>query len=78
MRITIVGIKDTRFTNKETGEVITGQSIHFEYCERNVHGFAVDRCFLSEVKKLKQIPDVPCEADLFYNKYGKVDEIIVR
>lgn len=78
MKITIVGIKDTRFTNKETGEVISGQSIHFEYDDEHVEGVAVDRCFLSEKKKLSPRPHVPVEATLFYNKYGKVDEIVVR
>lgn len=78
MKITIVGIKDIRFTNKDTGEVISGQSIHFEYDGDNIEGVAVDRCFLSEKKKLVPRPSLPVEANLFYNKYGKVDEIIVR
>lgn len=77
MKITIVGIKNTKFTNKETGELVEGQTVFFEHEDEYVNGLAVDKCFLSRNKMLVPIPHVPVGANLFYNKYGKVDEIIV-
>lgn len=78
MVIEILGIKDTRFMNKETGEVVEGQSVYFSYDDEKVIGVATDRCFLTRSKKLDPVPALPAMADLYYNKYGKVDEIIVK
>lgn len=78
MVIEIVGIKDTRFTNKETGEHIEGQTVFFEYDDDNVNGVATDKCFLSNKKKIVPVPHIPAMAELYYNKYGKVDEIIIK
>lgn len=78
MRIEIVGIKDTKFKNRETGEVIEGQSVFFEYEDEKVNGLATDKCFLSKAKAIVPVPHLPVDADLYYNKYGKVDEIRIN
>lgn len=78
MVIEIVGIKETGFTNRDTGERVEGQTVYFEYEDYNVNGVATDKCFLSIRKKIVPIPNLPAVADLFYNKYGKVDEIIIK
>lgn len=78
MKIEIVGIKDTKFKNQETGEVVEGQSVYFEYEDECCVGYMTDKVFLPTRKKLTPVPHIPCEADLYYNKYGKVDEIKIR
>lgn len=78
MKITIVGIKNIKFTNKETGEVVEGQTVFFEHEDKYVSGLAVDKCFLSRNRMLVPVPHVPVGANLFYNKYGKVEEISVN
>lgn len=77
MVIEIVGIKDTKFTSKETGELVEGQTVYFEHDDDNAWGVVTDRCFLSSRKKIVPVPSMPARANLYYNKYGKVDEIII-
>lgn len=78
MNITIQGIKQTRFVNKETGETIEGQSVFFTYEDEKIIGLGTDKCFLTRSKEIVPVPALPCEANLYYNKYGKVDEILIR
>lgn len=77
MKIIIVGVKDSRFTNRESGEVISGQSIFFEFEESHTLGLQTDKCFLSESKKIVPVPSLPASASLYYNKYGKVESIVL-
>lgn len=75
MLIEIVGIKDVSFSNKETGERVEGQSVFFEYEDDRTQGVATDKVFLSSLKKLVPVPSLPCSANLYFNKFGKVDSI---
>lgn len=77
MKIIIVGVKDTKFSNRETREVIEGQSLYFEFEDSHTRGMQTDKCFLPASRKLVPEPSVPCAANLYYNKYGKVDSIIL-
>lgn len=78
MKVTIVGIKPTRFTPKDSEREINGQSVYFEYTDRNTIGVATDKCFLSASRMLEVIPDMPCDASISYNKYGKVEDIFLE
>lgn len=75
MIITIIGCRDTSFTT-QTGEVISGQTIWFTEPLPSGKGKGVkaDKAFLSQ-NKVVYPAQLPCEADIFYNKYGKVDSI---
>lgn len=75
MLIEIVGIKDVSFSNKETGERVEGQSVYFEYEDDRTQGVATDKVFLSSRKELVPVPSLPCSANLYFNKFGKVDSI---
>lgn len=77
MKVILVGYKDTRFENLNSHEIIEGQTIYFEYEQDKVHGVATDRAFLPVSKRIVPAPSVPCTASIFYNKYGKIDEVVI-
>lgn len=78
MKVTLVGIKPVSFVPKGSEDAITGQNIFFEFQSRNTIGVETDKCFLSHSRMIEVIPDLPCEATISYNKYGKVVEIYIE
>lgn len=75
MEVTLVGKKKVNFTNKDTGEVITGTSLHFTYDGGlNTSGLLTDKVFVKP-EKMPRIDTFPAPAEIYWNKYGKVDEI---
>ena len=77
MNVQIVGIKPTRFKPQNSDSEIVGQNIFFEYEQENVIGVCTDSCFLSQKKEIEVIPHLPAEAKIFYNKFGKVEELVL-
>lgn len=73
MTITIIGCRDTSFT-AQSGEKISGQTIWFTSPLDRGRGVQADRAFLSQRKAVTPV-DLPCDAEIFYNKYGKVDSV---
>lgn len=78
MRITIVGIKDVNFTPKDSDRPVFGQNVYFEYDDKFTRGFVTDRCFLPSGHGTLDPVDLPCEAEIYYNKFGKVDSIVLK
>lgn len=76
MKIILVGVKNTRFT-AQTGEVISGQTIYFEFEDLHTRGLQTDKAFLPDSRRLTPEPSVPCSGSIFYNKYGKVESVIL-
>lgn len=75
MKMNLVGIRDTRFTNKDTGEVISGQTIFVSYEDEHVIGLKTDKLFLSEKKRINARPG--CVIDVQFNMYGKISAVAV-
>lgn len=75
MKGQVVGIKQSNFTAKETGEVITGTTIYFLSEDENVEGFLADRLFLTARKLAHYQPCLKDIVDIQYNRFGKVDTI---
>lgn len=76
MNIQIVGLKNTEFTTKD-GLLIQGQSVYFTFKDNNTIGVQTDKCFLPSRKALYPEPILPAEAEIYYNKYGKVDSVVL-
>lgn len=77
MKAILVGYRDVNFTNKDTGEVISGQSIFIEYEDFNVHGLATTKIFLPSDMRLTPAPSLPTTVNIEFNMRGKVQSINV-
>lgn len=74
MEVTIIGVRNVSFTTKE-GVFIEGQTIWYTTpIDKNGRGFQADKAFISLPKKINP-SDLPCAADIYYNKFGKVDSV---
>lgn len=77
MKAILVGYRDVNFTNHDSGEVISGQSIFIEYEDSNVCGLASTKLFLPSSKRLTPAPSLPTTVNIDFNMRGKVDSITV-
>ena len=77
MKAILVGYRDVNFTNKDTGEVISGQSIFIEFEESGVAGLATTKIFLPSDKRLTPAPSLPTTVNIEFNMRGKVQSIAV-
>lgn len=75
MIIEIVGIQDVKYTSKKTGNEVRGQKLFFTFPDENIRGVGTDNVFLNRNNEIIPEPALPATAELFYNKYGNVDEI---
>lgn len=75
MKAQIVGIRNTKFTAQETGELISGQTVYFLFEDDNVQGFVADRMFLSDNKLAHYRPVLKDFVDIQYNRFGKVASV---
>lgn len=48
MQTKILGIQVVDFTNKDTGEIIKGVSLHTAFKEKGINGLAVQRFFIRD------------------------------
>lgn len=76
MNIQIVGLKKTEFTTKD-GTLISGQSVYFTFEDDRTKGLQTDKCFLPSRKALYPEPNLPADAEIYYNRYGKVDAVVL-
>ena len=70
----VVGFKRTQFQARDNGQTISGWTIHVQFEDPNVTGYAGDRFFLSD-GKCDYKPVVGDRINVYYNKYGKIDSI---
>ena len=77
MKAILVGYRDVNFTNKDSGDVISGQSIFIEYEDFNVHGLATTKIFLPSDKRLPPAPPLPTTVNIEFNMRGKIQSITV-
>lgn len=75
MRFSIIGVRNTSFKT-DTGDFISGQTIWFTepVPPQKGKGFKADRAFLPERKAIS--PDMlPCECEIYFNRFGKVESV---
>lgn len=77
MLVTVIGVRDVSFTTKD-GVFIEGQSVWYTIpIESHGRGEQAEKGFLPLPKKLNP-SDLPCLADLYFNRYGKIDSISIH
>lgn len=74
---TILGKKAVSFTASD-GRVIEGTTIYVGYEADGVDGLAADKLFVTPEKMPQKGLVVGTDVDLLFNRYGKVDRIIVE
>lgn len=77
MKAILVGYRDVNFTDKESGNSISGQSIFIEYEEDGVHGLATTKIFLPSSKRLTPAPSLPTTVNIEFNMRGRVQSVSV-
>lgn len=75
MRVTIIGVRTVSFTSKE-GLAIRGQNVFFTepIPAGKGYGLSAEKVFIPERLSINT-SIIPVEADILFNRYGKVDEI---
>lgn len=79
MKVMVLGTKKIAFVNKE-GEEIRGLKLFYGWEnpeDPNLSGMETADCFLTEAKTPKKDLAVGTEATIYYNRFGKVDAVIV-
>ena len=73
---TCIGIRSVDFKAQD-GNQISGLNIWLTYEDEHIQGVGAEKVFIpsSRVPKLSFMPSVGCTCELFYNKYGKVQDI---
>ena len=77
MKHTVLGKKAVSFTAAD-GKVIEGTTLFVAYDDDNVIGMAADKIFISAAKMPKGGIEVGSDIDIYFNRFGKVDSIIVN
>lgn len=76
MQTKILGIQEVDFTNKDTGEIIKGVSLHTAFREDGVNGLAVRKFFIRDgsiaLPKDIQANEV---LELGFNYKGRIESI---
>lgn len=76
MKHTLLGLKKVSFTAAD-GKVVDGTTLYVAYDADGVEGMATDKLFVTAAKMPKKDLVVGNDLDIFFNRFGKVDSIIV-
>jgi len=75
MKVTLLGYRETNFTDEKTGEIVRGVTIHYTVpmTGRNCFGDEAERKFIHESKK-DSLPElIPgAQYDIDYSSKGKI------
>ena len=74
----IIGLKRSKFTPKDSDQEISGYTLYLTEEREDVQGYAADRVFVSDKKLGPYQPAVGDEVRIYYNRWGKVDEVQVK
>lgn len=74
----IIGLKKSSFKPKDSDQEIKGVTLYLTEERDGVEGLAADHVFVSDKKLGPYLPAVGDEVRIFYNRWGKVDEIQVK
>lgn len=70
----VVGFARSQFQAKDNGQTITGWNIYVQCEDPKVTGYKCDRLYLGD-GKCDYTPELGDRIHVYYNKYGKVDNI---
>lgn len=70
----VVGFARSQFQAQDNGQTITGWNIYVQYEDSKVTGYKCERLYLGDGKCDYQ-PRVGDRINVYYNRYGKVDNI---
>lgn len=74
MKYIVLGKQKVDYTSKQTGQRVQGENLHCKYLQKNVEGEAVEKLYISSNVN-SPIVNVGDEIDVFFNRYGSVDEV---
>lgn len=76
MKAKIIGLKDSNFTPRDSGTLISGKTLYIVYPADNVDGFRCESLFASLKRFVNGfVPKVNDEIVIEYNRYGKPEAI---
>lgn len=75
MKHTLLGKRSVSFTAAD-GKVVEGTSIYVAYDADGVEGMAAEKLFVPSAKMPKKDLVVGSDIDIFFNRFGKVDNIL--
>ena len=76
MKHTVLGIKPVSFTAAD-GKLIDGTTLYVAYDADGVDGMAADKIFVTAAKMPDDDIVVGADIDIYFNRFGKVDSIVV-
>lgn len=73
---TCVGTRNVDFKGSD-GNQVSGVQLFLTFEADNIDGVGVEKVFVASnrLMKLSYIPQIGSQCELFYNKYGKVQDI---
>ena len=76
-RRTVVGMRTLDFTGSD-GRPVCGVSLHLQYDDPDVEGFAVEKIFVQMpvFRAASYVPEVGGDCGLVFNRKGKVTDIV--
>ena len=74
MKYIVLGKQKVDYVSSKTGQRVQGENLHCKYLQKNVEGEAVEKLYISSNVN-SPIVNVGDEIDVFYNRYGSVDEV---
>jgi hypothetical protein len=74
MKYIVLGKQKVDYVSSKTGQRVQGENLHCKYLQKNVEGEAVEKLYISSNVN-SPIVNVGDEIDVFYNRYGGVDEV---
>lgn len=82
MKVKVVGISNVSYTSKRTNQLVEGKTLHVtRKAERDGDiGELTDTIFVSQKSNvINQVPKIKLgsEINIYYNRYGAVDDIAV-
>ena len=74
MKYKVLGKQIVDYTSSKTGQRVQGINLHCMYSQKNVEGDAVEKLYVSSNVD-SPIVNVGDEVDVFYNRFGSVEEV---
>lgn len=76
MKVSVIGKKHVDFVSKD-GSEITGTTVYFAFDAEGVEGMETDKAFISTAKMPAKGITVGKDIEIVYNRFGRVERIIV-
>lgn len=76
-KVKIVGVRKVNFTDKQTGNTVSGVTYFFTFKQDGVDGVAADKVFIHQDRlvDLSYLPSPGDEVILLWNRYGKLADV---